>query len=828
MEWAITRFLVGTLRRFSGRSQIADITHQQNNTMTDESHQQPSQAIALQNTRASMELKTSSSGTFRPSNLLDEGGGIALDSIKPLQPVRLWNTLVPSPQPLWSSYAMSAIHQSQSHVPKNSDTSDLIDLQDQLPSKSVYQLTRSIADLHIVSECSQSPRSHGQATIAIGSYPRTMPVHLSHKQLILKEISLRKSTFQVLALLDIIDMKELLNCKIQNYHPIQSGCDLSEEATTKDETYGSRFAHQLLNMGKPREAILLIARVLKERNKELDHKAIPYLIELMDPGLTSEFVGDYYGVCATVLEAIESQLYIQLGDLHQGKDPKAQIHLAKIAFSLIMGFDLEVELDTRFPAIKFVAKYNDIMALLDRSFASQNGQDRWLFLSAVESMIRDDPMLLKMTVVHCFQQEAITKDDSFIRAAVYLARKLNLERELYEWVRQPSTPLTPTVSFGGPIQESSHSPHQPSSSPLTLPPESASSGLTAATSPSPTSSRASTLIMEPTAFSTNNQGAPLPSDMPQPKTLCQVYTLPLTTKVVLVNQANQLGHLERALHHSSVVSMSSIQVNDTCRLPSRRSNRYLSRSQAQCIPRYLLHSPYHRTQSSERQYQTAGQRIPHRKTPSMTTLLQLACDADDCVYVVDTTTFLEDRTNQLPRVIGRFFSNKRIRKIVFKWSRERSILEYTFPFLKQQENQLVNVLDLGRVWCRFVPPPHLIDQGHCHDQGYAAKNAAIAISTNTVTHPESYASLAGDVVPWARYTVEFWSMRPQSVPMTCLQFAGPNVALKKLCGKQLAPGFRCIDWTNRPLTAEQVNHAAAAAYSLRSIYEVLSNRPFIA
>jgi hypothetical protein len=97
----------------------------------------------------------------------------------------------------------------------------------------------------------------------------------------------------------------------------------------------------------------------------------------------------------------------------------------------------------------------------------------------------------------------------------------------------------------------------------------------------------------------------------------------------------------------------------------------------------------------------------------------------------------------------------------------------------------------------------------------------MAISTSMVSsnmHPESHASLAGDIVPWARYTVEFWSMRPQSVPMTCLQFAGPNVALKKLCGKQLAPGFRCIDWTSRPLTAEQVNHAGQ--YSAHFLFSV--------
>ncbi|KAF9364496.1 hypothetical protein BGX34_001326 [Mortierella sp. NVP85] len=577
-----------------------------------------------------------------------------------------------------------------------------------------------------------------------------MPVHLSHKQLILKEILLRKSTFQVLALLDLIDMKELLNCKIQNRHPIQNGCDLSEEATTKDETYGSRFAHQLLNMGKPREAILLIARVLKERNKELDHRAIPYLIELMDPGLMSEFVGDYYGVCATVLEAIESQLCIQLGDLHQGRDPRAQIHLAKIAFSLIMGFDLEVELDTRFPTIKFVVKYNDIMALLDRSLASSDGQDPKRLPNPNSVFWETYPRVFAFTTPAIPLTTNTNSRVCFIWSTTYDNSKPNIKSCINSY------------------------------------------------------------------YGTNC--------IFDKQSEC-------TSPFRHTSAKDPLSSIHSAINHKSDFGQPSKPIGSSRTSTSPLERRqYLSRSQAQCIPRYLLHSPYHRTQSSERQYQTAGQRIPHRKTPSMTTLLQLACDADDCVYVVDTTMFLKDRTNQLPRVIGRFFSDERIRKIVFKWSRERSILEYTFPFLKQPENQLMNILDLSRVWCRFVPPPHLIDQGHCHGQGYASKNTAIAISTNAVTgnmHPESYASLAGGIVPWARYTVEFWSMRPQSVPMTCLQFAGPNVALKKLCGKQLAPGFRCIDWTSRPLTAEQLDYAAAAAYSLRSIYEVLSNRPFI-
>ncbi|KAF9364494.1 hypothetical protein BGX34_001324 [Mortierella sp. NVP85] len=284
--------------------------------------------------------------------------------------------------------------------------------------------------------------SNGMDTVATRVESRVYPIQPLHKQMISKEIAFRRSTFQIHALMDVFDMYELLNETVQNHHIGQGSRHHQTVQDMKNETYGSRLALQLLCVGQTTEAILLISRVLNMRSKELDNKVIPYLIDLEDLGMVNEFVKDYNDVCQMVLEAIENRLRVQIEDMEQVKGPKVQVRLAAIAMDLVIQFDLEKGLSKRFPSIKSMINYNTIMTLLDESqFSSLSTgnnwssmtRDPWRFLPAVESMIKDDPKLQKMVIVYCIYQGAMVDHESYYRAAVYLTRKLGLEKEIHGW-----------------------------------------------------------------------------------------------------------------------------------------------------------------------------------------------------------------------------------------------------------------------------------------------------------------------------------------------------------------------------------------------------------
>ena len=262
----------------------------------------------------------------------------------------------------------------------------------------------------------------------------------------------------------------------------------------------------------------------------------------------------------------------------------------------------------------------------------------------------------------------------------------------------------------------------------------------------PTRGKQLTNALEPARLSYSPQLGP-----PHP-----LYNLPSTTRVVLVDQIDHLIHLDRALKLSCVVGVSSLLVTNTHPSSSRE----------------------HRRRSTNEN--------------KFTGLLQLACETDDCVYVVDTTAFLEDDTDQLSRIIGEFLANQEIRKVVFNWHEERPVLEHTFPFLKLQENQIKNFLDLGHVWCRFSFTP----QATSDDQN---------VNTSTAENTQSQVSSAGDMINSSRCDVAFWSTHSYSSHMINLTSWGTNVALKKISGKRL--DLSRSNWERRPLTNEQVDRA---------------------
>ncbi|KAK3818896.1 MAG: hypothetical protein J3Q66DRAFT_430244 [Benniella sp.] len=804
MELNVTQFLIGALRHFLDWSETSNTSH--------EGHQQFPQ-MDPQTTRASS-IKISS------LDLLDENE---------------------------NAIELGSLHLDQPH---------LVDLS--YPCSNTH-FSSSSTDMKARPKSSMEVNSNGEDTVTTRVESRVYPIHSSHKQMISKEIAFRRSTSQIYALMDVFDMYDLLNETVQNHHVGQESRQHQTVEEMEDETYGSRLALQLVCVGQTTEAILLISRVLDMRSKELDSKVIPYLIDLEDLRMVNEFVKDYNDVCQMVLGAIENRLRVQIEDMEQVSGPKVQVRLAAIAMDLVMQFDLEKDLSKSFPSIKSMINYNTIMTLLDESqFSSLSTgnswssmtRDPWRFLPAVEAMIKGDPKLQKMVIVYCLYQGAMDHE-SYFRVAMYLARKLGLEKEIqvrridarqygnYEQPPEPQQTHDQQQSFANTADPGARNKGAPQlatktslfdisdattlsresnqgfprSTPPSPPPSPPSPSLPLSpllTLPQPTSRRRLVPVLESLSNSSTRPVLTMESTTSRQSTdllnpvrlsypprfgpLYPLYNLPSTTRVVLVDRIDQLIHLDRTLKLSYVVGVSSLLVTDTHPLSLQDTHKQPQFQYQDYQP------PYHHTEQTDQQYPIFGStRWCPTMRHKMTGLLQLACDKDDCVYVVDTTAFLKDHSGQLSRVIGEFFSNQTIQKIVFNWYDEQAVLEYTFPLLKLRENRLNNCLDLGRVWCMF--------SRRCRHQGDGCNGIATSSTTESTQSQRASAAPAGLVTDSAKYNIEFWSMRCHSVHMTNLGAGGPHLALKKIYGKRLPREFRRANWERRPLTGEQVNRA---------------------
>ncbi|KAK3818895.1 MAG: hypothetical protein J3Q66DRAFT_338797 [Benniella sp.] len=712
--------------------------------------------------------------------------------------------------------------------------------------------------------------SSSRVPTTIGTGTELYPLEPSHKNTILREIAFRRSIFQVYALLDVFDMSEMLNDRIQSHFSGQGGLESSSVVgAVNDETFGSRLALQLMYVGQVTEAILLITRILKGRSKELDDKVIPYLIELEDHGLVNEFVRNYHDVCQSVLEAIDNRLCIQLGDMEQARDPKVRVRLAEIAMGLIMRLDFENELNKLFPSIKFVVNYNTIMALLDESLTNwmDMAQNQWRFLPAVEAMIKDDPKLQKMVIVYCLCQGTMVHHKSYERAAKYLARNLGLEKELDKW--RPDAPqvedsdkppvdtkrhLEPHIPFDmddHPSFRDTHSeripdvkadgsipasdtpsksqtftciPSAPSSPSRSTPSSSATNEPLPVWSAPEKPAIAPALSAE--APSTDKTNSSLPPPDAAPFYPVPLYILPPSTKVILVDQLNQLDRLDKALYHSKAVAVTSTLIDDT-RRPSPQFILDLITSKATQA----------KSQSSSQQQSTKPSSQPITfttlqqkssgmpfETHKVTALLQLACDSSDSVFVIDMAAFRGDRGARLTRIIGGFFANRATKKIGFNWAPERTVLYDSLPGLRKF--QLTNLLDLADVWIRFFPPPRSSSEGISSKCATAETVSQILTGNRQLPGSGPNGSPTGTGSSWVRYTIEFWTTRPwsQGVQMIALGYGGHTTALRKICSKQLPP-IPTTGWANRPLTDDQVRQAAVTPHSLLSIYKVLSSRP---
>ncbi|KAI8348379.1 hypothetical protein B0O80DRAFT_502062 [Mortierella sp. GBAus27b] len=268
--------------------------------------------------------------------------------------------------------------------------------------------------------------------------------------------------------------------------------------------------------------------------------------------------------------------------------------------------------------------------------------------------------------------------------------------------------------------------------------------------------------------------APSPSVLPHtkaaktPKVLVPFYKLPSTVSRVFVNSEPLLRSLAASLRASKVVGM------DTEWLPQTEE--------------YEKHQP-------------AFQR---------TAILQLACDVNATVYVVDTIAFLEsgDGGLSLVEVIGSTFNNPKICKIAYDWDGDHDLLLATFPALYQEKYRPRNFLDFKHL---CFMSSHNAPSSASHQLLSTSPSMPSAIQSDGPGASVSTGAGTGGYTHWSEYQVPNMFTIP----------GGLSGMLTRLCGRKLDKSQQCSHWEQRPLSPEQLLYAAIDAWCLLDIYKIL-------
>ncbi|KAF8937916.1 Exonuclease mut-7 [Dissophora ornata] len=254
------------------------------------------------------------------------------------------------------------------------------------------------------------------------------------------------------------------------------------------------------------------------------------------------------------------------------------------------------------------------------------------------------------------------------------------------------------------------------------------------------------------------------------------FELPLHTRVVFVDSDTQVEELSHALRSSRAVGM------DTEWLPQ--------------IEAYAGIQP----------------------TAARTAILQLACDRDSTVYIVDTVAFLEsdDYGMALVEIIGEFFNAQRTLKLAYDWDGDQDLLLATYPALFQEKYRPRNFLDLKYLWFKVADETNDIDSDNNDNSNNSDNNDSSDIK-ETTSQASSSSSASSPMVGGG---YDAWSMFP-SVPGMRQIPGGLSGMLSRLCGKKLDKSQQCSHWEQRPLSQAQQVYAAVDAWCLLDIYEVL-------
>ncbi|KAF9208590.1 Exonuclease mut-7 [Haplosporangium sp. Z 27] len=648
----------------------------------------------------------------------------------------------------------------------------------------------------------------------------TKVIEPRHQTLLLNEIAAEKSVLQVCALLDVFDMRQYLSDDIQQTEHGFKG------------TYGSYLVQQLLEIDELKEAVVLVTRFFTMRDRDLDLEILARLLILGDLALIHDFIGEIQEICIVALQYIDTRFSTLLARwCHAGyfeqpyssssfeqlpiptsvtlsteqidqmleAEPKIRVKLVEIATSLIMRFSLEDSIkqsNSMFPNIASLVQYYTAITLLNgisvvetpktnfREVKQTTGkevyatlQSPWMILPFVIDLIRGDRRVQSMIIRHCVFEK---RDRS---TASFLAAKLDLGSMYQKWVFEDDT-----VSGYAKTEIS----HQPLKQEATKDTEVSRASPTVTHSDTFVSSRRSTpsLSMDPDditarlwSSTVENPSYPNPkppTNIPHVSRTArsapsnQYYSPPLDIKAVIIDHVNQLDQLLDSLFRSRIIGLSSEWLPRQDQINSRPKGQNLDASRG----------------ASER-----GGGSSNRKQSPKTALLQLACDHEDCVYLVDAAKFGENPCEKLGIILGEMFSNPSIQKIAYNWSHDKRLLEGTFPILSQKQYSLKNFIDLRFIWLKL-------------------RNAhTLVTSTNSVGNTTSN----GDDVGW----LEAWSTVPQGQSMSRSDEGGLSNMVQRFCGKALDKTEQNSDWEHRPLTKGQLQYSVASVRCLLDIHAIL-------
>ncbi|KAG0043623.1 Exonuclease mut-7 [Gryganskiella cystojenkinii] len=191
-----------------------------------------------------------------------------------------------------------------------------------------------------------------------------------------------------------------------------------------------------------------------------------------------------------------------------------------------------------------------------------------------------------------------------------------------------------------------------------------------------------------------------------------------------------------------------------------------------------------------------------------TSIVQIASDVDNSVYLVDVITLMSrgDLGLAFVTTLGSLLNTKSVRKLAFDWDNDQDMLEKTFEELSESHYQPANLLDLKQVW---LPMPD--------DSGESERTTATMAPEGTTTTNSIYSDATLTNTAGIR---GYWSTTPSLKGMTFVH-GGLSKLLSRLCGVKLDKTLRCSNWEQRPLTEAQKMYAAADAQCLLEIYAEL-------
>ncbi|KAG0306849.1 Exonuclease mut-7 [Dissophora globulifera] len=290
--------------------------------------------------------------------------------------------------------------------------------------------------------------------------------------------------------------------------------------------------------------------------------------------------------------------------------------------------------------------------------------------------------------------------------------------------------------------------------------------------------------------------SPGPTRPPPPPTLATpptpTFVLPPEVKIVFVDSDAELDMLADALSSSTVVGM------DTEWLPQ--------------IEEFEMH-------------QTSSVR---------TAILQLACDSNSTVYIVDAVSFLEsdDYGMGLVEVMGAFFNSRRVQKLAYDWEGDQDLLLSTFPGLFQEKFRPRNLLDMKHLWFKVLDNNNNSNSSINDDSDskleasedvspFASQGQSYMANSFISTSPSGSGSGSTSSSPGTP-AIEFkcWSLLP-SIPDMWQIPGGLSGMLTRLCGRKLDKSQQCSHWEQRPLSHAQQVYAAVDAWCLLEINAVL-------